>query len=136
MRDTEPQVGLLDRRKVLNLASVFPFTLAFAPASAKTAEAEAIAPIERLSDALLAVMKAGKRTDFSHCFSELAPAADGAIDFGAVLRASLGPRWARLPPEDQARLLATFRRYTISSYVANFDRWTGQSFGFRRTRSG
>jgi phospholipid transport system substrate-binding protein len=31
-------------------------------------------------------------------------------------------------PDQQGRLLDAFRRYTVASYVANFDNYTGQTF--------
>jgi phospholipid transport system substrate-binding protein len=33
-----------------------------------------------------------------------------------------------LPPEQQAALTDAFRRYTIASYVANFDAYSGERF--------
>jgi phospholipid transport system substrate-binding protein len=116
-----------ERREFLRLAASVPLFLAAIPAWAETGDASAIAPIERLNYALLAVMKAGEQTDFARRFSMLAPAAEGAFDFGAILRASVGPSWMTLAQTDKTRLLASFRRYTISTYVASFDHWTGQS---------
>jgi phospholipid transport system substrate-binding protein len=45
-----------------------------------------------------------------------------------VLAASIGLSWARLPAAQQAELATAFRRYTVSSYVTNFDSYNGQSF--------
>jgi phospholipid transport system substrate-binding protein len=41
---------------------------------------------------------------------------------------SVGPRWSSLPADQQNRLLDAFRRYTVASYVANFDHYNGQTF--------
>ena len=117
----------IERRKFLRFAASVPPFLAAIPAQAEIADASAMAPIEKLNEALLSVMKVGEQTDFTRRFSMLAPAADGAFDFGAILQASVGPRWMTLAQTDRARLLASFRRYTISTYVASFDHWTGQS---------
>ena len=97
-------------------------------AFAAAAPADAVATIQRLNDALLAAMKAGKRTDFQTRYAAMAPAVDQAFDLPAVLAVSVGPRWASLPPDQQTRLLDAFRRYTVASYVANFDEYTGQAF--------
>jgi phospholipid transport system substrate-binding protein len=89
---------------------------------------DATATIKRLNEALLAAMKAGGRTDFNHRFQVLAPAVEQVFDLPAVLAVSVGPSWASLPPDQQNRLLEAFRRYTIASYVANFDSYSGQAF--------
>jgi phospholipid transport system substrate-binding protein len=50
------------------------------------------------------------------------------FDLEAILRQVVGPRWASLPTDQQAALADAFRRYTIASYVANFDSYSGQRF--------
>jgi phospholipid transport system substrate-binding protein len=97
------------------------------PAFADTAP-DATATINQLNVALLAAMKAGGRTDFSRRFDMLAPAVDQAFDLPTVLSASIGLEWASLSQQQQGRLLDAFRRYTVASYVANFDNYAGQSF--------
>jgi phospholipid transport system substrate-binding protein len=84
--------------------------------------------VETLNAALLAAMKAGTRASVAQRFAIIAPAVDQAFDLQTVLKNSIGLRWAGLPDEEKSRLLATFRRYTIFSYVASFDSWSGQSF--------
>jgi phospholipid transport system substrate-binding protein len=89
---------------------------------------DATATITRFNMALLAAMKAGGRTDFSRRFQALAPAVDMAFDLPSVLAVSVGLGWARLSDEEQGRLFDAFRRYTVASYVANFDNYAGQTF--------
>jgi phospholipid transport system substrate-binding protein len=89
---------------------------------------EAIATIQQFNAALLAAMKAGGGTDFSRRFEMLAPAVDRAFDLPTILSVSVGLGWASLSPDQQARLLDAFRRYTVASYVANFNNYAGQSF--------
>jgi phospholipid transport system substrate-binding protein len=97
-------------------------------ALAATASAGATSTIKHLNEALLAAMKSGRETDFSHRFQALAPEIDQAFDLSAVLSVSVGLRWASLSPDQQSRLLEAFRRYTVASYVANFDSYAGQDF--------
>jgi phospholipid transport system substrate-binding protein len=115
------------RRSLLGMVMI-----AAAPLSrralAETAPADAISTIERFNGALLAAMKSGMRTDFSRRFQALAPEIDRAFDLAVVLSVSVGPSWANFSPNQQARLLEAFRRYTVASYVANFDSYTGQNF--------
>jgi len=86
------------------------------------------APIEQLQATLLGIMKAGKSTPFRQRFDALAPVIDRTFDLDSILRISVGPRWAELPPQQQSALSAAFRRYTIANYVSNFDNFTGQRF--------
>ncbi|MBV9252357.1 MAG: ABC transporter substrate-binding protein [Acetobacteraceae bacterium] len=96
------------------------------PARAETGPA---APIEALDDALLEVMKAGDAgAPFGRRCAMLAPVIDQTFDLETVLKNSIGSRWESLAPEAKAQVLMKFRRYTVATYVANFDSWSGQSF--------
>lgn len=86
--------------------------------------ADPSAPIKSLDDALLAAMKNGHAA-FPSRYQALAPAVDHAFDLPQVLKTVVGLRWAAIPADAQAKLLATFRAYTISSYASNFDSDTG-----------
>ncbi len=119
----------LGRRSLLGFAmAAAAVPLLAKGAFAGTAPADATATIKRFNDALLAAMKAGKRTDFQARYQMLTPAVEQAFDLPAVLAVSVGPRWASLSPDQQNRLLDAFRRYTVASYVANFDNYAGQTF--------
>ncbi len=93
---------------------------------AVAADAEAASPIAALNRGLLAGMHAGKATPFPQRFATLAPLVEGAFDVSGILQASVGPRWAALPPAQQSQLLDVFRRFTVASYVANFDNFDGE----------
>jgi phospholipid transport system substrate-binding protein len=86
------------------------------------------APIAALDAALIDAMKAGRDAPFRDRYAALAPAIEGAFDLPAILEVSVGPRWASLSPAMQAQLLHVFRRFTIASYVANFDSYDGERF--------
>src|SRR5207245_2419636 len=77
--------------------------------------------IEQLHAALIEIMKAGKTAPFRQRYDEIAPVIGRAFDLEAIVRQVIGPRWTTLPPEQQAALTDAFRRYTIASYVANFN---------------
>jgi len=116
----------LDRRSLLGflVLAAMPLTR---PARAETAAADATATISRFNEALVAAMKSGGEVEFARRFQALAPAVDQAFDLSAVLAVSVGPSWASLSPDQQARLLDAFRRYTVASYVASFNSYSGQS---------
>jgi phospholipid transport system substrate-binding protein len=86
------------------------------------------APIGRLDDALLAAMKSGRTTAFAQRFAVLAPVIEQTIDLNAVLAASVGLEWSTLPDDQKRPLRAAFLRYTVASYAANFDSFSGQVF--------
>ncbi len=87
----------------------------------------AVSAVTRLNAALLQVMKSGGSAPFSQRFEALAPVVDQTFDLQHILRISVGPHWSDMTPDEQARLLTAFRRYTIANYVANFDHWSGQT---------
>ncbi len=97
-------------------------------AFAGIAPVDATATVQHFNAALLTTMKAGEQTSFDRRFQALAPAVDQAFDLRAVLGNSVGPGWIDLAPDQQSRLLDVFRRYTVASYVANFNSYAGQSF--------
>jgi len=90
--------------------------------------AAAVAPIQQLCDGLLAIMRAGQSVPFAQRFSRLAPVVDKAFNLDTILRVSVGPTWPTLTPDQKAMLQAAFRRYTVASYVSNFDEYSGQQF--------
>ena len=86
------------------------------------------APIEQLYAALPLVMRAGRATPFRQRYDMLAPVIDRSFDLEQILRTSVGPNWATLPAPQQAALRDAFRRYTVATYAANFDSYSGQRF--------
>lgn len=100
-----------------------------APAAAQSpavgGPTEAVASFETQ---LLAVMKAGHNTSFLQRFKMLAPVVEKTFDLQTILRHSVGFQWASMPAAQKQRLMAAFRRYTIATWVSNFDSWSGQQF--------
>jgi phospholipid transport system substrate-binding protein len=89
---------------------------------------DAAVPIQALCDALLVVMKAGRSTPFPQRFAMLAPAVDRSFDLAGILQVAVGPRWGSAAPEQQSALQSAFRAYTIATYVAKFDDYSGDRF--------
>jgi phospholipid transport system substrate-binding protein len=65
------------------------------------------------------VEKTGKQP-FQQRFDALAPVIDHAFNLSQILQTIVGLRWSQIPADQQAKLLAAFRAFTISSYVSNF----------------
>ena len=112
------------RRDILAV-SLIALLLAVAP-PARAADAQAAAPIQALSAGLVTAMKAGKSAPFAQRYTALAPLVDRAFDLPGILASSVGPRFASLPGDQQAKLLDVFRKFTVASYVANFDSFSGE----------
>ena len=119
-------VTLPDRRALLRLALA---SIALALGLGRAAVAsEVTTPVEQLHAGLMGIMKAGKTATFRQRYETIAPVISRTFDLEAILRQVIGPRWASLPADQQAALADAFRRYTIASYVANFDSYSGQRF--------
>jgi len=94
------------------------------------------APIHALDDALLQIMHAGTKTPFGERARLVTPAIEAAFDLPQILKISVGSRWAEIPLPQQLELTEIFRRYTIASYVANFNGYSGEKFDILpRTRA-
>ena len=119
----------LRRRQILGLAmGGLVATAAWQPGMADAPNATPQAPVAQLNDALLAAMKAGDRMSFQQRYRMLDPVIGQTFNLDAVLAASVGLRFASMQAADKAQLATAFRRYTVSSYVSNFNSYNGQSF--------
>ena len=127
-------MSLLTRRTALFAAAAAMFAAASAgaasagAASAGAADARLSQPLEDLYAALAAAMRAGNRTPFAQRFDALAPVVDRVFDLETVLKVSVGLRWDTMDATKQARLLKVYRRFTVATYVANFNRYDGERF--------
>jgi len=104
---------------------------ASAVAFARVARAQLSAPavpIKALDDALLQIMRAGTKAPFAERARIAAPAIEAAFDLPQILKTSVGARWTTLAIPQQLELTEVFRRYTVASYVANFDSYSGERF--------
>jgi phospholipid transport system substrate-binding protein len=124
--DTHPigRRGLLSLTVTAFVASI-PWQLARA---GTTSGASPTTPIKQLNAALLGIMKSAATAPFIDRYRALAPTIDQVFDLDAVLERSIGLSWTTMPAAQKADLATAFRRYTVSSYVANFNSYNGQSF--------
>jgi phospholipid transport system substrate-binding protein len=119
-------VTAFDRRMLLRLALCGAAVVLGLPRAAIASET--MAPVEQLHAGLIEIMKAGKSASFRQRYDKIAPVIGATFDLEAIVRQVVGLRWASLPPEQQAALTDAFQRYTIASYVANFDGYYGERF--------
>ena len=119
-------ITLPDSRALLRLALA---SIALALGLGRAAVAsEATTPVEQLHAGLMAIMKAGKTAPFRQRYDMIAPVIGRTFDLEVILRQVIEPRLAALPPDQRAAVGDAFRSYTIASYVANFDTYSGQRF--------
>jgi len=116
---------MIVRRRLLGLLLA---GLVAGPVAARAAGSTAERPVSELNDSLVTVMKAGPTASFPRRYAMLAPVIESVFDLPGILRACVGPRWNALSGRDQIELLDVFRRFTIASYVANFDDYDGERF--------
>ncbi len=86
------------------------------------------APVAELDDALLRIMRLGHGAAFAERAAALRPVVEKAFDLPEILQVSVGLSWPSIAPAEKAKLLDVFTRYTVASYVANFDSYNGQHF--------
>jgi phospholipid transport system substrate-binding protein len=98
------------------------------PAWADDAAAPLDQPLRELYAALEASMRTGHTAPFPQRFEALAPVVDQVFDLETVLKVSVGLRWDSMDPDARARLLQAFRRFTVATYVASFDKYDGERF--------
>ncbi|HUM08025.1 MAG TPA: ABC transporter substrate-binding protein [Acidocella sp.] len=109
-------------------AALLAFGLCMAPAAFAATPPEA-APAMALDDGLLASMKAGSAgKDFQARYDALAPVVRQTYNLPEVTKNSVGFLWSTLPAAQQQELSQLFEQFTISSYVAEFNAYSGQSF--------
>jgi phospholipid transport system substrate-binding protein len=124
------EISAIGRRALVRLAiAASVVTVPWLPVRAQNAvPTEPTAPIRRLDEALLAAMQSGRTETFAQRFAALTPVIEQTFDLDAVLAVSVGLGWPELPEDQKAPLRATFLRYTVASYAANFNSYSGQTF--------
>lgn len=120
-RLSAPSTARTGRRAVLGLLGLLGLLLIAGSLEGAEAASAAILPIQNLNAALTEVMKKGRATPFPERFSILAPVVQEGFDLPAILRLVVGPHWDGFPPDVQKTLLDEFFKFTVASYVANFD---------------
>ncbi len=119
------------RRALLALALLAPAAARAQPpnqAETSVQDTGAAAPIESLNEGLLAIMHAGKDVPFATRLRMLQPVVANSFDLKLILQNSVGPRWSAIPPAQKALLMDVFNKFTVASWVANFDTYDGERF--------
>lgn len=106
------------RPSALALAILLPLA-----ALADTPEA---APVAALDAALIAAMKAGSAGQgFAARYAALDPVIQQSFNLPVLEQGSVGFLWSTLPAAQQQTLAGLFERFTVASYVSQFNSFSG-----------
>ena len=120
----------MNRRSILRL---LPMSLVFwlMPISSSRAAAPTPAAIDTIKsfyDTLLSVMQQAKALGLKGRYEKLNPAIRKAFNLPLMTQISVGPDWQKLSPEEQKSLIAAFSDFSVSTYAARFDGYSGEHF--------
>lgn len=119
--------------KVL-LFPLFAGVLTALPAAAQEDPARAV--IQRFQQSLLAVMKEAKSLGVTGRYQRLQPKIEEAFHLPLMIRVATGSFWRKADKEQQSRLVAAFKRLSVSTYANRFDGYSGQVFEIVGQRPG
>ncbi|WP_308388143.1 HpnM family protein [Acidithiobacillus sp. AMEEHan] len=106
-------------------------SVAWANTSATAQIAAASSPkatIEKLDQALLSTMKAGKAAGYQGRYKIIAPVVDKTFDFQRIGELALGSDWGKLSAEQQKQFVEVLGEYTAATYAGRFDGYDGEHF--------
>jgi len=85
------------------------------------------APIERLNDTLIDIMKRSDDLGYQGRYDVMAPVVRETFDVPFMAAKSIGRTWRKLGAEDRERWVAAFEGYTVSNLADRFDGFSGES---------
>jgi phospholipid transport system substrate-binding protein len=92
------------------------------------ADSTPAAVIDQLDATLLDVLKNAATLGFKGRFDKLNPVVGTSFDLPFMAEKSVGQHWKALSEADRARWLEVFREFMVSTYAANFDHFSNQTF--------
>ncbi|WP_448205641.1 ABC transporter substrate-binding protein [Azospirillum sp. sgz302134] len=106
------------------------------PSAPEAVQAGASAPVARLNEALLDLMKRGARESKRARLERFLPVMQDVFDLDAALRIASAPYFERADGDEQRRALDAFARRGAAQYVDRFDRYDGQTITIDGERPG
>ncbi len=104
------------------------------PAAAQEDPARTV--IQRFHQSLLAVMKEAESLGVTGRYQRLQPRIEEAFHLPLMIRVAAGSFWKKADTEQRSRLVAAFKRLSISTYANRFDGYSGQVFEIVGQRPG
>jgi len=105
--------------------------LFFLPVTGRAEQRDAEASVKRMNSALLESMKKAKDIGFRGRYKLLDPVIHDVFALPFMGEVSMGSYWKSLSQEQKKLFLAVYTDWTITSYAANFDGYSGESFKIR-----
>jgi phospholipid transport system substrate-binding protein len=84
--------------------------------------------VQRLDDALMDVMKNADKLGYQGRYQKLSPTLEQVFDLPLMARIAVGPQWASIKPDEQAKIVDAFTKLSIATYAARFDGYGGEQF--------
>jgi phospholipid transport system substrate-binding protein len=101
-------------------------TFCVLPATA--ADGDAAAPVHKLYDTLLDVMKQGDKLGIKGREDKLRPVIGSVYDMTAVTKTTLGSAAKKLSPEDLQKVADAYGRLSVATYADQFNSFGGEKF--------
>lgn len=95
--------------------------------------------VEMFHNTLLDIMRSAPRLGVRGRYERLAPVMAQVFDLTTMTRIAVGPAWTGFSAADQAALTEAFARWSIATYAARFDGFSGETFttqGVQTTANG
>ncbi len=89
---------------------------------------DAKSTIDGFDASLLDIMKNAEKLGYKGRYEKFTPVVDKTYDLPLMARISVGPQWATLTPDQQAKVTEAFRQLSIATYASRFDGFGGESF--------
>lgn len=92
------------------------------------AAGDAKSTVESFDSSLLDVMKNAEKLGYQGRFDKFDPVITKIYDLPLMTRISVGPQWASLTPDQQAKVTEAFKKLSIATYASRFDGYGGETF--------
>lgn len=119
-------MAMLTRRTVAS--GLLALTLLAAVPAVATADVPPQTVVDDFYGSLLGVMKDAGKLGFDGRYKRLEPVIEKTYNLPLMTRISVGPQWNSMTPEQQSRLVDSFKRYTVATYASRFDGFDGEHF--------
>jgi phospholipid transport system substrate-binding protein len=105
-------------------------------AAVEVAQAGASAPVARLSDAIIDLMRSASQTGARNRLDKFLPVLRDSYDLETALRIVAAPYFDKANPADRQALIDAFARRSAAQYVDRFDSYNGERIEMTGERAG
>ena len=84
--------------------------------------------VNTLNSNTLRIMQNARALGFDGRYREFEPILTRTFDMPLMAQLAIGRKWTELTSQQQAKVVDTFRRYTVALYASRFDSYSNQRF--------